>query len=175
MPAPSSKAGRAWPRIRSRRWWQPESGWPSTPSRSPTCWMERGDRRGGDSMADPKVDRSDREPPALDPLRDAAARQPQDVAARRRLGWGLYGAGNTQEGLAVFRLARRDFPEDVDVLYGLGLTAKRAGVVDEADEAFLLVASLAEAMTDPCRGEILQRLATGHHNQVRTGRWGLKP
>ena len=125
-------------------------------------------------MADPRVDRSDREPPALDPLREAVARQPQDVVARRRLGWGLYGAGNTQEALAVFRQARRDFPEDVDVLYGLGLTAKRAGVVDEADEAFLLVAGLAEAMTDPGRGEILQRLATGHHNRVRTGRWGLK-
>jgi Flp pilus assembly protein TadD len=101
-------------------------------------------------------------------------RQPQDVVARRRLGWALYGAGETDEALAVLREACRDFPEDVDLIYGLALTAKKAGAVDEADEAFLLVATLAEAMTDPGRGEILQRLATGQHNQLRTGRWGLK-
>jgi hypothetical protein len=79
-----------------------------------------------------------------------------------------------EEALAVFRQARRDFPADVELMYGLGLSAKRAGLVDEADEAFLQVASLAEAMTDPGRAEILERLATGHHNQVRTGDWGLK-
>jgi Tfp pilus assembly protein PilF len=125
-------------------------------------------------MADPKVDRSDREPPALEPLRQAAASQPQDVVARRRLGWALYGAEKTDEALVAFRQARRDFPEDVDLLYGLGLSAKRAGQLDEADEAFLRVADLAARMSDPGRAEILERLATGHHNQVRTGRWGLK-
>jgi len=125
-------------------------------------------------MADHTVDRSDREPPALDPLRQAAASQPNDIVARRRLGWGLYGAGRIDEALGVFREARREFPEDVDLLYGLGLSAKKAGEVDEADEAFLRVADLAGRMTDPGRAEIMERLATGHHNQVRTGRWGLK-
>jgi hypothetical protein len=125
-------------------------------------------------MADPQVDRSDRKPPALDPLRTEVARHPQDVVARRRLGWGLYGAGVMAEALEVFRQARRDFPEDVELLYGLALTAKKSGAVDESDEAFLRVAALAEAMPDPGRAEILQRLAVGHHNQVRSGHWGLK-
>lgn len=125
-------------------------------------------------MADPIVDRSDREPPALEPLREQAARQPQDIVARRRLGWALYGAGKTDEALAAFRQARGEFPEDIDLLYGLGLSAKKAGLVDEADEAFLRVVALAEAISDPGRAEILERLATGHHNQVRTGDWGLK-
>jgi Flp pilus assembly protein TadD len=113
-------------------------------------------------------------PPELGPLRDEVARRPQDVIARRRLGWALYGAGAIDEALTVLRQARGDFPEDVDLLYALGLVAKRAGAADEADEAFLLVARLAEAMPDPGRAEILQRLATGHHNQVRSGHWGLK-
>lgn len=125
-------------------------------------------------MADPKVDRSDRQPPELGPLREEVARRPQDVVARRRLAWALYGAGAIQEALTVFRQGGRDFPDDVDLIYGLGLTAKKAGVQDEADEAFLRVARLAAAMSDPGRAEILERLATGHHNQVRSGHWGLK-
>jgi Flp pilus assembly protein TadD len=125
-------------------------------------------------MTDHQVDRSDRNPPALDPLRQAAASQPKDIAARRRLGWGLYGTGKIDEALDVFRKACREFPDDVDLLYGLGLSAKKSGKVDEADQAFLRVAELAGQMTDPGRAEILERLATGHHNQVRTGRWGLK-
>jgi tetratricopeptide (TPR) repeat protein len=125
-------------------------------------------------MAGPKVDRSDRKPPDLDPLRDEVTRAPGEVAARRRLGWGLYGAGEVPEALEVFRLACRDFPDDADLLYGLALTAKKAGAIDEADQAFLQVARLAEGMTDPGRSEILHRLATGQHNQLHTGRWGLK-
>lgn len=125
-------------------------------------------------MTDPKADRSDRLPPPLEPLREDVARRPQDVVARRILAWALYGAGDLDEALTVLRQARRDFPEDVDLLYGLGLVAKKLGRADEADEAFLAVARLAEGMTDPGRAEILQRLATGHHNQVRSGHWGLK-
>jgi tetratricopeptide (TPR) repeat protein len=121
-----------------------------------------------------EVDRSDRQPPDPRPLRDEVARQPRDVAARRRLGWALYAAGEAAEALTVFRDACRDFPDDVDLRYGLGLAAKRIGATEEADAAFLLVARLAEGMTDPGRGEILHRLATGHHNRLKTGRWGLK-
>jgi len=125
-------------------------------------------------MADPRVDRSDRSPPDLEPLRRDVERQPGEVEARRRLGWALIGAGQFEESLSIFRRARADFPQDVDVLYGLGLAAKRAGEADEADAAFLAVAKLTEGMPDPGRAEILHRLATGHHNQVRTGNWGLK-
>jgi tetratricopeptide (TPR) repeat protein len=125
-------------------------------------------------MADFKVDRSDREPPDAGPLRDQVARHPQDAAARRRLGWALYAAGTTEEALATFREACRAFPDDVDLRYGLALAAKKAGAIDEADEAFLQVARLAPSMTDPGRGEVLHRLATGHHNRLRTGHWGLK-
>jgi tetratricopeptide (TPR) repeat protein len=125
-------------------------------------------------MADPKVDRSDRIPPELEPLRQEVARQPAEAAPRRRLGWALIGAGQIDEALSVFRQACREFPQDVDLLYGKGLAAKKAGAVDEADESFQAVARLAEAMPDPGRAEILHRLATGHHNQVRSGHWGLK-
>jgi len=107
-------------------------------------------------------------------LRRDVERLPGEVEARRRLGWALLGAGEIKEALAVFRRGRSDFPRDVDVLFGLGLAAKRDGAVDEADEAFLAVAQLAEGMSDPGRAEILHRLATGHHNQLRSGHWGLK-
>jgi len=125
-------------------------------------------------VADPKVDRSDRHPPPLDPLRRAIVEHPGDAQARRRLAWALLAARALDEALTVFRQAVRDFPDDVDLLYGQALAAKQAGSVDEADEAFLRVARLAEAMTDPGRSEILHRLAMGHHNILRTGRWGLK-
>jgi len=124
-------------------------------------------------MAGIVVDRSDRNPPEFGPLREEVARRPEDIVARRRLGWALYAAGATDEALPVLRDGCRDFPEDADLRYALALAAKRAGMVDEAAEAFLLVARMAEAMPDPGRGEILHRLATGHHNRLRTGRWGL--
>jgi thioredoxin-like negative regulator of GroEL len=124
-------------------------------------------------MARIEIDRTDRKPPPLEPLRQAVASRPDDVAARRRLGWALYGSDEIDEALAVFRQARHDFPDDVDVVYGLALTAKKAGASDESDEAFLMVAERAKGMSDPGRSEILHRLATGHHNRLRTGRWGL--
>ena len=120
------------------------------------------------------VERSDQLPPDPGPLRAAVARSPEDPSARRRLGWGRLGAKEYDEALEVFHQGCRDFPEDADLLYGFALAAKQLGKVDLADEAFLKAAAAAEAMADPGRSEILHRLAMGHHNYLRNGRWGLK-
>ena len=116
----------------------------------------------------------DRRPPDLDPLRAQVAGAPSDLRAHLRLGWGLFGAAKYEEALEVFDRGRRDFPDDADLLYGLALTAKKLGKTDQADEAFLKAAASAERMSDPGRSEILHRLAMGHHNHLRSGRWGLK-
>jgi thioredoxin-like negative regulator of GroEL len=125
-------------------------------------------------MAPPKIDRSDQLPPAVEPLEAEVARNPGDAAPRRRLGWALYAAGKPTEALAIFRRACADFPDDVDLLFGRALTAKEVGAGEEAAEAFLGVARMAEAIPDAGRAEILHRLATAHHNRLRTGRWGLE-
>ena len=125
-------------------------------------------------MAPPKIDRSDKRPPDLEPLRAEVSQKPGEVAARRRLGWALYGAGETSEALEVFHQACADFPDDVDLLFGRALALGQAGATDEADQAFLDVARLAGAIADPGRAEILHSLATAHHNRLRTGRWGLE-
>jgi tetratricopeptide (TPR) repeat protein len=124
-------------------------------------------------MAGIKVDRSDRQPPDLLPLQELVAREPNDPSARRRLGWALFATGAFADSLTVFREAVRVFPDDLDLKYGLGLAAQKAESIDEADAAFLFVAERAESLSDTGRAEILHRLATGHHNRLRTGRWGL--
>jgi len=125
-------------------------------------------------MPDVAIDRSDRFPPDLGKLRAAVAQRPEDHAAHLRLGWGLYGAQKYEEALEIFRQGREDFPEEADLLYGFALTAKKLGKTDLADRAFLEAAAAAKALTEPGRSEILHRLAMGHHNHLRNGRWGLK-
>jgi tetratricopeptide (TPR) repeat protein len=118
--------------------------------------------------------RRDRRPPDLAALRAGVVQSPQDPSARLRLGWGLFGAREYAEALDVFQRGRQDFPQEADLLYGFALAAKVLGKADPADEAFLEAAAAAEKLADPGRSEILHRLAMGHHNHVRTGRWGLK-
>jgi len=125
-------------------------------------------------MAATTIDRSDRRPPDLGPLRAGVAQRPQDAAARLRLAWALFGAQEYEEALEIFRRGREDFPQEADLLYGFALTAKKLARTDLADEAFLEAAAAAEALSDPGRSEILHRLAMGHHNHLRSGRWGLK-
>ena len=125
-------------------------------------------------MADTLIDRTDQVPPDLRPLRADAAQHPENPAAHLRLGWGLFGAQQYGEALEVFRQGVALFPNEADLLYSFALTAKKLGQTEVADEAFLEAAAAAQAMSDPGRSEILHRLATGHHNHLRTGHWGLK-
>ncbi len=125
-------------------------------------------------MADTLIDRTDQVPPDLEPLRANVAQHAEDPAAHLRLGWGLFGAQEYTEALEVFGQGRARFPKDADLLYGFALTAKKLGQTEPADQAFLEAAAAAQAMSDPGRSEILHRLAMGHHNHLRTGRWGLK-
>lgn len=118
----------------------------------------------------PDPDRS----PDLIALLAAATENPADLGARLRLGWALLGAGELAGARETFEGAQRDFPRDLDVLYGLALSAKKLGAIEQASAAFLEVARLAETLPDPGRSAILHRLAVGHHNHARSGRWGLK-
>ncbi|HSR47364.1 MAG TPA: hypothetical protein VLL77_05195 [Anaerolineales bacterium] len=125
-------------------------------------------------MAKPVVDRSDRQPPDAESLRALVRQKPDDPAAHRQLGWGLYGAQAFTEALDAFEQAVRSFPDDDDLLYGLALTAKKLNKAEMAADTFAKAAARAETIDDPGRSEILHRLAAGHQNYIRTGGWGLK-
>jgi Flp pilus assembly protein TadD len=124
-------------------------------------------------MADPVVDRSDRNPPELAPLREAVSTHPRERSPRLRLAWGLIARNDYDAAWDVLDDARRQFPGDADILYGLGLVAIHLKRPEEADEAFSQVEDLADHQDDPGRSEILKRLAMGHRNRLRTGHWDL--
>lgn len=113
-------------------------------------------------------------PPDPGALRASVDRNPADLGARLRLGWGLFGGDDFAGAARAFEEALRAFPEEPDLLYGLALALKKSGDVERAAALFLEVDRLAQAIGDPGRSAILHRLAMGHHNHARSGHWGLK-
>ncbi len=127
-------------------------------------------------MAGESDERQAQDEIAPDPaqLRAAVGRNPDDLDARLRLGWGLLGGDDFAGAALAFEEALAAFPDEPDLLYGLALALKKSGTMERAASVFLQVDKLAKAIADPGRSEILHRLATGHHNHARSGHWGLK-
>lgn len=102
-----------------------------------------------------------------------AAADPNSVDARCNLGWGHYGERRYDEAAAAFREALALEANNVDALYGLGLSLKEAGQGEAAVPYFVQVIKLAPPKEPGARGKMLARLARGHINLIKKGDWDL--
>lgn len=113
-------------------------------------------------------------PVPIEAFQRQAQESPSDAAAQLRFGWALYGAGRLQEAQKVLEEAARNHPNDLEVLYALGLTLKRAGDPEPARAAFQKILELIPGIQDRTRSAILRRIAHGHLHMMEDGRWDLE-
>jgi tetratricopeptide (TPR) repeat protein len=110
----------------------------------------------------------------LERLREEARAKPQDAEATLRAGWAMYAAGAQAEAEEWFALTATLAPTDVEGVYGLGMTRRASGNTQAAIEAFEKTVRLAERLGDRTRAQLIQRLAKGHINYLRSGDWNLE-
>jgi cytochrome c-type biogenesis protein CcmH/NrfG len=110
----------------------------------------------------------------IDSLKAQVEQNPTDIKGHLRLGWTYYGEGMLDEAVEAFGNAKDRFPEDIEVLYALALTYKKAGREKESLDIFRNVVKSAENLDDQTRGVMLRRLAIGHVNVLERGDWDLR-
>ena len=110
----------------------------------------------------------------IESLKAEVERNPTNVNHHLRLGWTYYGEDKLDQAMEAFRNAKDRFPEDIEVLYALGLTYKKSGKQKEALDIFHTVIKFAENIDDQTRGAMLRRLAIGHANVLERGDWDLE-
>ena len=91
-----------------------------------------------------------------------------------RRAWLYYGKHNYENSIKDFYKALDSDPENVDIMFGLGLALKADGKKEKAADAFEKTLLLIEKMADHVRARMLKRLTIGHINQIRTGAWNLE-
>ena len=72
-------------------------------------------------------------------LKAAVEKQPNDAAARRRLGSALRSAGRTAEAIEQLERAAELAPDGAEILLGLGTAYSSAGRFDDAEAAYLRI------------------------------------
>jgi tetratricopeptide (TPR) repeat protein len=110
----------------------------------------------------------------LEDLRQEIQGNPKDIRSHIKLGWALYAKGQYEEALKALDIARSRFPDDLEVLYPLGLILKKLGKKEEALKVFRSVIEKSKDLEDQTRGAMLRRLAVGHANIIETGEWNLE-
>jgi tetratricopeptide (TPR) repeat protein len=111
---------------------------------------------------------------SLETLQAQAVAAPDDLALQLRYGWALYGAGRLDQARQFLEKLRARFPKDLELLYGLGLTLKKAGESEEAHQVFLAVKELAKEVPDRTRASMLGHITQGHLNMLERGKWDLE-
>lgn len=89
-------------------------------------------------------------------------------------GWLYYSHKNFDLAIDDFKHILTTDSDNVDALYGLGLTQKAAGTLPQALVTFEQVLKLVPNISDRQKKSILLRLVKGHINQMRTGDWNLE-
>jgi len=100
-------------------------------------------------------------------------KNPAEINNHLRLGWTYYGENKLDDAVNAFQGAIDRFPGDVEALYALALSLKKAGKEKEALKVFKEVIGLVGKVDDQIRGEMLRRLALGHANILERGDWDL--
>lgn len=117
-------------------------------------------------MAKPKiVEKGVPDPAAMN------AETPMEYASR---GWLFFSNHKYDRAVDDFRHILDVDKNDLDAWYGLGLSLKAAGSSDEAVEAFNHVLGLISVIENKQRASVLERLAKGQVNLIRTGDWNLE-
>jgi tetratricopeptide (TPR) repeat protein len=113
-------------------------------------------------------------PVPIEDLGREAQAQGNEPGPAMRYGWALYGAGRIQEARQVLEAASQRHPNDLETLYALALTLKRAGESNLAVKALKRIADLIPSITDRTRSAVLRRITHGHLNMLERGQWDLE-
>jgi tetratricopeptide (TPR) repeat protein len=108
---------------------------------------------------------------------DPSARLEPDSARELRLrGYAFYTKGDFESAQKDFEEALVIAPNDVEAIYGLGLSYRIQGNLEKGANAFRKVLDLlgAGSVEDPTRTKMLERLAKGHLNMITKGEWDLE-
>lgn len=113
------------------------------------------------------------EKPVIDPSGISESENSRDHQLR---GYALYTTGDYDGARVDFESAVSLDPNDVEALYGLGLTRKMQGDLDGSADSFNQVLELlrAGAVKDTTRAKMLERLTKGHLNIMNVGDWNLE-
>jgi tetratricopeptide (TPR) repeat protein len=109
----------------------------------------------------------------LDAYKAAAAADSGNAEAHANLGWGYYGLRDYSPAIDAFDAAIARDRNMLDAHYGRALALKKAGNGPAAIASFQDVLSLAPALENQVRGQMLARLAQGHINHINTSDWNL--
>lgn len=115
-------------------------------------------------MAKPASQPSAPNPETLNPA------TPEEFLKR---GWLYYSRGNYKAAEEDFRKALDSNADNPEALYALGLNLIAAGRSQEAVEIFEKTVKAVSGIEDHVRASMIQRLAQGHINRIRTGNWNL--
>jgi tetratricopeptide (TPR) repeat protein len=110
----------------------------------------------------------------VDRMREGQRANPQDGQIAIGLAWALYAAGEYEKSDVMFSQAGLLDPGDVEPPYGNGMARRQRGDKQGAIEAFEKALRLADRLEDRTRAQLLQRLAKGHVNFLRSGDWNLE-
>jgi tetratricopeptide (TPR) repeat protein len=102
--------------------------------------------------------------------------EPDSARELRLRGYAFYAKGDFPSAQKDFEVVLGIDPNDVEAIYGLGLSYKMQGNMEEGAKAFRKVLDLlgAGSVEDPTRTKMLERLAKGHLNMITKGDWDLE-
>jgi tetratricopeptide (TPR) repeat protein len=111
--------------------------------------------------------------PVIDP---SAIPEPGSSREFQLRGYSFFTAGDYPQAEGDFEKAVSLDPNDLEALYGLGLTLKMQGRLEESSNAFRKVLGLLKegSIKDRTRAQMLERLTKGHLNIMAIGDWNLE-
>jgi tetratricopeptide (TPR) repeat protein len=89
-------------------------------------------------------------------------------------GWLYLSSHQLELAAQDFRHILETEAENIEALYGLGLTLKADGKKEPAVESFERILGLLPKIQDSQRASVLSRLVKGHINLMKTGDWNLE-
>ncbi len=103
------------------------------------------------------------------------ALQPQTASEYVERGWMFYSKDEYTKAVTDFQKALELNPKHSDTLYALGLALHAAGQSQEAIQAFeeTIVTLKDNPDEERARASMLERMARGHINRIKTGEWKL--
>jgi tetratricopeptide (TPR) repeat protein len=106
---------------------------------------------------------------------------PQTASEFLKRGWAYFTKGQYSQAEKDFRQAMQLEPENLDVIYALGLALKMLGEKEESVKTFRRVVQVLEQSTgdaedgeDVVRKMMIRRLALGYVNALTKGDWDLE-
>ncbi len=115
-----------------------------------------------------------RKPEVKNTVPDPTTLNPQSAAEYLERGWLFYTRQNFEHAISDFKAALDLEPNNIEVLYALGLALKISGATQQALNFFTRIDEVINYVDDRQRRTMISRLAHGQINQIKTGDWNLE-